>query len=247
MPKGDPPDIEIIATGGYLDRQSTADGGTLYDVRRLVSEGTRPRLPWGIRLNSLVRDPMPGIALLNHLKDDPSEYVRRSVANHLNDISKDHPDLVAQLAAEWMTEASVQREHLLRHACRTLIKQGHPEALGVFGYNEPRIAKPKLGLSSRKVLFGEDLQLQLVIKSNHSETQKLVIDYVVQFRKSNGNLSPKVFKWSRVELSPGERAELRKAHSFVHITTRKYYSGGHAINVRINGLDFAPEKFDLVI
>ena len=218
-----------------------------HHVRRLISEGTRPRLPWGIRLHSLVRDPKPGIALLQYLKDDPSEYVRRSVANHLNDIAKDHPKLVAELAADWKKGASQQRKRLLRHACRTLIKQGHPETLSVFGYHVPKIAEPELGLSPKKVLFGDELQLQLVVTSNNSRSQKLVIDYVLHFRKSNGSLSPKVFKWSNIELSPGETVFLKKVHSFAPITTRKYYPGKHTVTARINGVDFAAEPFDLIM
>ncbi|GAA0780654.1 DNA alkylation repair protein [Roseibium denhamense] len=123
-------------------------------VRRLVSEGTRPRLPWGMQLKQLVKDPAPTLPLLERLKDDPEEYVRRSVANHLNDIAKDHPDLVAGIAANWLKGADKNREKLVKHACRTLIKSGHPATLKAFGLNPPELQFEGPSLAETSICFG---------------------------------------------------------------------------------------------
>ena len=218
-----------------------------HHVRRLLSEGTRPRLPWGVRLQNLVQDPDPGLRLIEHLKDDPSEYVRRSVANHLNDVAKDHPNTVSALAQSWLKDASPDRERLLRHACRTLIKQGHAPTLSAFGYGTPKIIEPELHISPEKVAFGASLQMHLGLRSDHSAAQPLIIDYVIHFRKSNGSLSPKVFKWTKIDLAPGESRDLSKAHPFIPITVRRYYPGPHKVTIRINGIDFGSKPFDLLI
>lgn len=214
-------------------------------VRRLVSEGTRPRLPWGIQLKALVADPRPMIATLKSLRDDPSEYVRRSVANHLNDIAKDHPDLVAELAQDWLKDADQLREKLVRHACRTLIKQGHPKALAAFGLHPPKIEAPIITLRSREVSFGDALEFDVTLRSNGQADQSLVIDYVIHFLKGNGSLAPKVFKWSKLTLKPGEVQQIRRRHAIKPITTRKYYEGEQVLSLRINGKDFGHAPFDL--
>ena len=216
-------------------------------VRRLVSEGTRPRLPWGIRLNALIGDPTPTLPLLQALRDDPSDYVRRSVANHLNDIAKDHADLVANLAQNWMKDASPERAKLIRHACRTLIKQGHAPTLAALGLRPPDIRKPELQIIHPDVAFGNGIDFEVVLQSKSNEEQRLVLDYVVQFRKANGSLSPKVFKWTTITLQPGERRELKRHHKIKPITTRRYYSGRQVLSLRINGHDFNEADFNLVM
>ncbi|MEP2784472.1 MAG: DNA alkylation repair protein [Pseudoruegeria sp.] len=214
-------------------------------VRRLVSEGTRPRLPWGMRLKSLVADPSPTLPLMKSLRDDPEEYVRRSVANHLNDIAKDHPDLIAELALDWMKGADRNRERLLRHACRTLIKQGHPTALEAFGIKPPQLDVPDLTIETPVVPFGTTLSFSTTLTSQSSADQKLIIDYVVHFRKANGTLAPKVFKLKQVTLGAKERITLERRHAIRPITTRTYYSGIQTVALRINGLDFNPASFEL--
>ncbi|MBO6756560.1 MAG: DNA alkylation repair protein [Roseibium sp.] len=213
-------------------------------VRRLVSEGTRPRLPWGMRLPQLVADPSPTLPLLEALRDDKEEYVRRSVANHLNDIAKDHPDLVADLAGNWLKGADHNRGRLVRHACRTLIKQGHPVALAAFGLNAPAVEVRDLA-ATPVVVFGDHVEFGLELVSTSRKSQDLVIDYLVHFKKANGSLAPKVFKWTRCRLGPGERLTLGRRHAIRPITTRKYYPGGQAISVRINGQDFGRAAFEL--
>ncbi|MEL6964305.1 MAG: DNA alkylation repair protein [Pseudomonadota bacterium] len=216
-------------------------------VRRLVSEGTRPRLPWGLRLNALIQDPRPVLPLLQALRDDPSDYVRRSVANHLNDIAKDHPDLVASLAHDWMEDASQERIKLIRHACRTLIKQGDASTLAAFGLKSPDIRRPDLQIIQPDVTFGEGVDFEVVLQSTSQGEQRLMLDYVVQFKKANGSLAPKVFKWTTITLQPNERRMLRRHHAIRPITTRRYYPGGHGLSLRINGHDFEQADFNLVM
>ncbi len=219
-----------------------------YHVRRLASEGTRPRLPWGMRLAKFVADPAPVLPVLETLKDDPEDYVRRSVANNLNDIAKDHPDLVAALAGKWLAgKPDSRRKKLVRHACRTLIKQGHEATLKAFGYVEPQVSLTSLSLDRTKVHFGHDLRLSAQLLSETNSDQELVVDYVVHHRKANGQTSPKVFKWKTVKLPGRAETRLEKTHSFKPITTRTYYGGVHRIEIQINGLGFGGAEFDLIV
>ncbi len=214
-------------------------------VRRLVSEGTRPRLPWGMRLQALVADPTPTLPLLEALKDDPEDYVRRSVANHLNDIAKDHPELVADIAKRWLKGADRNREKLVRHACRSLIKQGHTATLEAFGLNPPEIRVEGPQVLTAEVAYGDALGFNIELVSTSSKTQDLVIDYLIHFKKANGTLAPKVFKWTKLSLAPGERLTLSRSHAIRPITTRVYYGGTQAVSLRINGLDFGFSEFEL--
>ncbi|AMN55097.1 DNA alkylation repair protein [Labrenzia sp. CP4] len=216
-------------------------------VRRLVSEGTRPRLPWGMRLQALVADPTPTLPLLEALKDDPEDYVRRSVANHLNDIAKDHPELVADIAKRWLKGADRNREKLVRHACRSLIKQGHTATLEAFGLNPPEIRVEGPQVLTAEVAYGDALGFNIELVSTSSKTQDLVIDYLIHFRKANGTLAPKVFKWTKLTLAPGERLTLSRSHAIRPITTRVYYGGKQAVSLRINGQDFGFSEFELVM
>ena len=223
-----------------------------HNVRRLVSEGTRPRLPWGMRLQRFVDDPTPVIELLELLKDDESEYVRRSVANNLNDIAKDHPERVAGIAERWMQGenhkgVSKHRERLVRHACRTLIKDGHQKTLAVFGYKPPLIREANVELTTPTVVFGENLEVSLSLESSSKQKQALIIDYVIHHQKANGKTSPKVFKWKVAHLLPNTPLEITKKHAIKKITTRKYYPGEHRVEVMINGQSFGEASFELVM
>ncbi|MEO7854949.1 MAG: DNA alkylation repair protein [Rubrivivax sp.] len=214
-------------------------------VRRLVSEGSRPRLPWGLQLKSLIADPSPTRPLLLALQDDRSEYVRRSVANHLNDIAKDHPDLVLAWLKEHLPEASPERRALLRHACRSLVKQGDAAVLRAWGLGRPLSGTATLGLTPKRVRIGQELQLNLVLASTSARAQTLLIDYVVHHVKANGSRSPKVFKAWKLELAAHERRELSKRHSLREITTRRYHPGRHGVQLQINGVEQARADFDL--
>ncbi len=216
-------------------------------VRRLVSEGSRPRLPWGQQLPRLIDDPMPVLPLLTALRDDSEEYVRRSVANHLNDIAKDHPDLIAQLANDWMRGADKNRERLVRHACRSLIKQGHPLALKAFGIEAPQLDLVSLSLEADVVQLGSALSINAELQSTSDVDQTLVIDYLLHFKKANGKLAAKVFKGSKTQLAAGTTYAFRKNHVIKAITTRRYYAGEQGVSLRINGQDYGYVSFELVM
>lgn len=218
-----------------------------HHVRRLASEGTRPRLPWAMRLPRLVSDPRPILPILMALLDDPEEYVRRSVANSLNDIAKDHPDLVAEFVAAHIGGATPERLRLLRHASRTLLKQGHPSALANFGFAPPSAVEAHLSLATPIVRFGSDLRFGLAIRSSGGARQQIMIDYAVHHRKANGSSSPKVFKWTTTVLEPGATVEIERRHPMRPITTRRYYCGAHRVVIHINGEPAADAEFELVI
>jgi 3-methyladenine DNA glycosylase AlkC len=214
-------------------------------VRRLVSEGSRPRLPWGLRLQALVADPSPALPLLRRLQDDPSSYVRRSVANHLNDIAKDHPALVAGWVKDHLIEASPERSALLRHASRSLIKQGHAPTLAAWGLASGLSGWATLTLSAAKVAVGDSIGLHVVLQSTAREPQPLEIDYAVHHVRANGSISPKVFKGWKLTLAPGEERALDKRHSLRPVTTRTLYPGFHRIELRVNGQTLADAAFEL--
>jgi 3-methyladenine DNA glycosylase AlkC len=214
-------------------------------VRRLASEGSRPRLPWGMQLKDLIADPAPTLPLLRALQDDPSEYVRRSVANHLNDIAKDHPGLVAAWIEEHLPGASKQRQALLKHASRTLVKRGDARILMAWGLGKPLRGKATLSVSPKRVSVGDSLELAVNVRSDAASAQKLVIDYAVHHVKANGSRSAKVFKGWVLELGAREERVLAKRHSMRPITTRRYHAGGHEVDLRINGEIVASAVFDL--
>lgn len=216
-------------------------------VRRLVSEGTRPRLPWGMQLKQFIKDPSPTIPLLDCLKDDTSEYVRRSVANHLNDIAKDHPDIVCKVAETWWIDASKDRKRLIKHALRTLIKKGNPRALAILGYGEAKISVTPIQLSKEIVSVGDTLEFSVELSSESSEEQELLVDYAVHFKKANGSLSPKVFKWTQLTLGPREVRTLAKKQSFKVVSTRVLYPGEHQIEILINGASQRTVSFELSV
>ncbi len=215
-------------------------------VRRLASEGSRPRLPWGIRLHDFVRDPAPILPILEMLRDDPHEYVRRSVANNLNDIAKDHPDLVADLAHDWLQGANPNRIRLVKHACRSLIKQGHPQALAAFGFKPPDLSRTGVSISHDVVRLGDSLGIELEIKAAGGP-QLLLVDYVLHYLRANGSQSAKVFKWCELSLKAGETRILTKTHPYRKVTTRKDYAGAHRLGVQVNGQEIGSVEFTLVI
>ena len=219
-----------------------------YHVRRLASEGIRPRLPWGMRLNAFVEDPSPILPVLKNLRDDEKEYVRRSVANNLNDIAKDHPDIVARIARDWLAgNPGRNRERLVRHACRSLIKAGHRATLEALGYGPPEVMLSSLELDRDTIDFGETLRISAELVSTSNKPQDLVIDYVVHHQKANGKTTPKVFKWATLRLKGGEQKRLEKTHALRPITTRVYYSGRHVIELQANGQRLGQCAFTLVM
>ncbi len=217
-------------------------------VRRLVSEGTRPRLPWAMQLTDFVADPAPCLPLLEALKDDESEYVRRSVANHLNDIAKDHPDLVAAIAQQWLKgEVSNDRQRLVRHACRSLIKQGHRPTLKALGYKNAKVSVDRLLVTKPVVKLGDYLEFELSLASTLKKDQPLIIDYAIHHQKANGKLTAKVFKWKKLILAGEDSFIANRRHSMRVISTRKYYPGLHRLEILVNGQSVALSDFELKV
>jgi hypothetical protein len=200
-----------------------------------------------MQLPAFINDPSPVIEILEILKDDHEEYVRRSVANNLNDIAKDHPKLVGEIAEKWMHGASTERKKLIRHACRTLLKQGNSQVLQVFGYNPPDIKLVNIQIETPEVIFGTALQFNISIVSNATHTQALMIDYVIHHQKANGTTSPKVFKWRIKTLAPHETLTFAKNHMMKKISTRKYYQGLHVLEIIVNGVSIGKADFELLI
>jgi 3-methyladenine DNA glycosylase AlkC len=214
-------------------------------VRRLASEGSRPRLPWGMRLQGLVAEPAPLLPILEALRDDPIEAVRRSVANSLNDIAKDHPDLAVDILTGWQGEPT--RAPLIRHALRHLVKQGHEGALGLMGVD--RSAKfdvTELTLDRRQYRIGEAIGIALTLRNAGRKPARAIVDYTVHHQGARGDLRPKVFKWSVLELAPGESISLTRRHSLKPVTTRRYYPGAHKLDIRVNGRLLAEADFNLM-
>lgn len=203
-------------------------------VRRLASEGFRPRLPWSFQLKMFINDPESTLRVLDKLKQDPSLYVRKSVANHLNDIAKDHPDRIAAIAREWHGQHP-HTDWIIRHGCRTLLKQDHPEVMDLFGYlpNE-QVRAADFAVSVPEVAIGDDIELSFTLFNEAVSAQNLRIDYEVDLMKANGRHAAKRFRWVSREFAPGQHL-MRKKHSFKLITTRVYYPGVHHIRLYVNG------------
>jgi 3-methyladenine DNA glycosylase AlkC len=217
-------------------------------VRRLVSEGSRPRLPWGVQLKAFVADPSPTLPLLRALQDDPSAYVRRSVANHLNDIAKDHPAVVTAWVETQLPAAGPARRAMLRHASRTLIKRGDARMLRAWGVGHHFAGSLSLSVSPAQVRVGDMVALTVQLQAAaHGDPQLLEIDYVVHHVKANGGTTPKVFKGWRCTLAPGEARTLVKRHSLRAVTTRCYHAGEHRVVVQVNGVFSAETDFVLTL
>ncbi len=216
-------------------------------VRRLISEGTRPRLPWAMALPSFKKDPFALLNLLEKLKDDKAEYVRRSVANNLNDIAKDHPDLIANIAEAWLKSASEARRKLIKHACRTLVKQGHQHTLQVLGYQSPQIKEFHIVVLDTAVTFGNALQFSFSLCSSSDKEQALMIDYVIHHQKANGTTKAKVFKWRNIHLAAQQSFQASKKHAIKKISTRQYYAGLHSLKVVVNGVSQGRVDFQLIM
>lgn len=214
-------------------------------IRRLASEGSRPRLPWSFRLTELVADPSPAVPILENLKADPSLYVRKSVANHLNDIAKDHPDKTLDVLQSW-DRAHPHTAWIAKRALRTLIKEGHAGALTLLGAGEAaKVRVDSFEVTPKRVRLGETVNLSLALTSTSRKSQRLLVDYVVHYVKQSGGSSEKVFKWKELELGPGETVSLEKRQTFRDFTTRKHYPGKHRVEVQVNGARLAEGAFAL--
>lgn len=215
-------------------------------VRRLASEGSRPRLPWSFRLDQLIIDPTPAAPILDNLNADPSLYVRKSVANHLNDITKDHPQWVIDRLAGWPLDTP-QTAWIARHALRTLIKRGDGRALALIGAGgKPSVIVHDLTITPAAVTLGERIAITCRVESTAAAPQRLVIDYIVHYVKKSGATSAKVFKWRELTLAPGETVALSRSQQIRDFSTRTHHAGRHEVELAINGERLANAAFELV-
>lgn len=217
------------------------------NVRRFASEGIRPRLPWARRLTRFVEDPGPVLEVLEALRSDPSKFVRTSVANNLNDMSREHPELVLDVAERWTRESPTpETAWIVRHALRTLVKKGEQRALALLGATGGELVGVEgLGLSPEVLELGGVLLVRVDLVNRDDRPHTVIVDYVVHHVRANGGRSPKVFKWTTLELGAGERKRLEKKHPVRPITTRTYYPGKHLVEVQVNGLVKAEVGFEL--
>jgi 3-methyladenine DNA glycosylase AlkC len=216
-------------------------------VRRLVSEGTRPRLPWAPRLRAFQDDPRPVLELLDILKDDPELFVRRSVANNLTDIGKDNPAALIETCRRWMRDASPQRSWLVRHALRSAVKRGEPEALEILGFLPATgVQVGEIDITPAMASIGDSITFTVELSNEGSATQRLLIELRVHFVKANAHPSPKVFALKELELRPNGSVQLTKKISLAQHTTRTHYPGQHRVEVLVNGRPSATGVFDIV-
>ncbi len=211
-------------------------------IRRLASEGCRPRLPWAMALPAFKKDPSAIMPILNTLKADESLFVRRSVANNLNDIAKDHPQLIVDTAKQWLGQHD-DTDWLIKHACRSLLKQSHSGALALFGFLPPDHVRIDTIRISKSVTIGQNLDIHFSL-SSPQKLGKLRLEYIIDFVKANGKTSPKVFQISESTLALTNKT-YSKSHSFKPISTRRYYTGQHGISIIINGQRMTSDHFEL--
>lgn len=215
-----------------------------YKVRRLASEGSRPRLPWAMAVPILKKEPALILPILENLKSDPAEWVRRSVANSLNDIAKDHPGEVLKIAARW-TGLSKETDAIIKHGSRTLLKQGHPEILIHYGLTAKDMEFNSFKIINPEVRIGESLEFTFSISNRHKASQTVRLEYAIYYKLKNGQLSRKVYKISEKNYLSNQTAQIRRKQKFILITTRNFNAGTHHIAVIINGQEQIKVAFEL--
>ncbi len=214
-------------------------------VRRLSSEGCRPRLPWGMGLPVFKKDPSPVLPILENLKNDDAETVRRSVANNLNDIAKDHPALVLSLIKKWQGK-SKNTDWIIKHGSRTLLKQGNLDAMSHFGNHKIKTARIQNLRSGKSVKIGNTLQFQFDILHTEKLPVIMRVDYAIYYVKSAGKLSKKVFRLREGNFEPGKKYTITKNQHFKDLTTRKHFTGAHTLSIIVNGIELEKIQFNVL-
>lgn len=215
-------------------------------VRRLSSEGCRPRLPWAMALPQFKQDPAPIFPILENLKADHSTYVRKSVANNLNDISKDNPATMLALCKNWI-KGPKETQWIIKHGLRSLVKKGSPSALEILGFKPVDIQLEKFTLSPKRIKLGESIRLKFDLVNHSKSCANVVVDYIVHFKKANGSNTPKVFKLTSLEMGTNTRHRFTRDHKIVPITTRTYYSGEQRVEIQVNGEVLGSKAFKLTV
>lgn len=212
-------------------------------VRRFSSEGCRPRLPWAMGIPALKKDPKNILPILENLKEDPSEYVRRSVANNLNDIAKDHPDLVLDLVKQWQGK-NPNTDWIIKHGCRTLMKKGNQSALNLHGFDPKKKSVIRaLSLKKTKVKIGEYLNFDFAFVNREKDPASFRLEYAIDYLTATGKRSRKIFKIAENTFGPGEWIKIQRKQSFKNFTTRKHFKGKHHLTILANGKKLAAKEF----
>jgi len=212
-------------------------------VRRLSSEGCRPALPWAQALPKFKKDPSPVLSILEQLKTDPDYYVRKSVANNLNDISKTHPELVAKLAKEWYGK-NEHTDWIVKHACRTLLKKSNRDVLAIFGFHDAdAVCADGFTIDKQSITIGDNFNFSFVVSTKTAT--KVRLEYTIDFVKASGKRNRKIFQISEVTFKANETKTYTKSHSFADLSTRKHYAGTHSIILIVNGTERGTLDFEL--
>ena len=210
-------------------------------LRRLSSEGCRPQLPWGQALVKYKKDPTPILPILEKLKADPSAYVRKSVANNLNDISKTHPDLVISIAKDWYGKNEATN-WIVKHGCRTLLKKGNREVLSLFGYHgDAPVTISSFSLNAKSIAIGDSVVFSFDLLAK--KAAKIRLEYAIDYVKHNGKRNRKIFQLSEFSVNEGTSKQYNRKHSFADVSTRKHYPGPHTITLIINGTEHTSADF----
>ena len=215
-------------------------------VRRLSSEGCRPRLPWAMALPNLKENPASIIPILENLKNDTSRFVRLSVANNLNDIAKDNPETVIDLVKKWQGK-SKNIDWVIKHGCRTLLKQGYAEVMEIFGFDDVKsIIIRDFKIYTPKVTIGGFLEFGFKLLNTSTRKVKIRLEYGLYYQKANGTLSKKVCRISEKEYAENSITHINRKHSFRVVTTRVLHCGLHQVSVIINGKEYEKHNFKLL-
>jgi 3-methyladenine DNA glycosylase AlkC len=206
-----------------------------HHLRRLSTEGARPKLPWSPALRNFITDPSQSFPILENLKNDDSLYVRKSVANHLNDISKDHQELVLKTAKKWHGKTK-NTDWIVKHGLRTLLKKGDKKALAIFGLdNSENINVKKLSLSEKEISIGDFIYFEFEVQNKSNEKRNLRLEYRIDYVKANNKTSGKIFQLSEFSLNKKSNKSFKRKQWFKELSTRKHYPGKHIITLIING------------
>ncbi len=235
-------ELNLNKTINYMMKWTTSKN---VHIRRLASEGSRPRLPWAKKISAFIEDPQLAWPILEALKEDCEKYVQKSVANHINDISKDHPDWVVKKVSQW-DRSCEPTAWIVKHGMRSLIKRGHKGALKLFGTHQlPKVELREVNWK-KSVKIGQVFNFQVEIVSKSKKEQVLMIDYIMHFVKNNGKSSAKVFKLKKCKLSSKESVLLKSKYTFKDLSTRKHYTGRHSWQLKINGEAMQSYAFEVM-
>lgn len=220
-----------------------------FHLRRAASEGIRPRLPWASKLQRFIDNPQPVLAMLEILRSDPSDYVRKSVGNNLNDISKDWPDLVIETLERWKIESpSSETSEIIKRALRGLIKAGNQKALALIGSTGGDIIKiTDINITPGEIQLGESIKIEVDVMNPDSCNHNLTMEYIIHHVRNNGRTIPKVFRLSSFKLGAQETKHITKIHSVKAVGVRTYYAGYHQVDIVVNGIVKATLAFSLKI